>query len=336
LLSRAGHRSRAWLAVAAALLAPGCIADLFQRSAGFDQRPLTVQTISFFDQRQPTRLTKKNWKGDWIFRRDRLEMIDTELRGVKPDVLLAQGVMGKRGSASETDASILRAGALADYEWREAPVESFEDTQELETMVIALGVPIKFAVLPGAEREVWVMGAGGYLMMASVDYEDQPVTVVNVQLPLEPGSEFLWYSFVQERVTERLRRLKHCGKRIIVAGQMPGDEGARRFGEFVRALRLKDAALGFCQIDSGCYTATPSNDIFMATVGEESPSRVDRIFLHQSAVIYSSRRDFEESDPSNRYAHEFGLARLWSTQRFGWVTSARLARCTPDELDGLP
>lgn len=321
--------------LAAALLvmcaATACITDLFRRSAGYDQRPLLVQTLALFNQRTPSRLAKRSWKGDWIFRRDRLEMVDQELRNSKPDILALQEVMARRGSSAESDARILRAGALSDYDWREATVEQFEDTQETQSMVLALGVPFKFIAAPGGEREAWVMGAGGYLQAATIEYEDQPVTFFNVQMPQTTSDDFLWYSFLQERIVERLARLKLCGKRVIVTGHLPGDEGAKRFADFLGTLQLKDAAAGFCQIDSRCYTATPTNDIFMATVGDESPTRVDRVFLHRTALVYSSARNFEDNDPNNRYAREFGLSRLWPSQRFGWTTSVRLARCRADE-----
>jgi hypothetical protein len=341
--------------VVVAVAASGCITDLFRRSAGYDQRNLSLQTLALFNQRTPSRLAKRNWKGDWIFRRDRLELVDAELRNVKPDILMLQEAMAKRDSAAENDGSILRAGALADYEWREAMVETYEDTKEWQSMVVALGLGLKFAAPPPAEapagdassgaaapdpanpdagvnRETWVLGADGYMMAATVDYEGQPVSVFNVQMPHQRDSDFLWYGFVQEKIAERLRRRHLCPKRVVVAGHLPGDEGAKRFGEFVSSLQLKDAAAGFCQIASRCYTATPTNDLFLATVGDESPTRVDRVFLHQSAIIYSSARNFETNDPNNRYAREFGLPRLWPTQRFGWAVSARLARCTDDEL----
>lgn len=321
------------LAGTAAIAATSCIAGLFKTSAGFDQRPLTVETVSFFNQRAVSRLVKRSWKGDWIFRRDRLEMIDAQLRNSKPDLLIAQDMLSKFGTTAESDRRILAAGALTDYEWVERRVEEFADTQESQHLAFALGVPYKFANHEDSGRDLWLMGTGGYLAAATIDYEDQPVHVFNVQMPVETDATFLWYSFVQERVVERLKATKGCPKRVIVAGLMSGDEGARRYADFVRSLRLKDVSSGFCQIASRCFTATPTNDIFMATVGDESPTRLDRIYVHQSALVYSSARVFDDSDPNNRYAREFGLTRLWATQRFGWVSQVRLARCTEGEIE---
>lgn len=314
-------------------LCQGCVVDLFGRTSGFDQRPITVQTVSFFNQRSNTRLTKKSWKGDWIFRRDRLEMIDAELKNSKPDLLMLQEVVSKVGSTAESDHHILAAGSLADYEWRERQVEEYPDTQEVQYMALGVGVPYKFIDSAGGDREVWIMGTGGYLMAATVDYEDQPVAVFNVQMPPQTDNSYLWYSFVQERILDRLAQKKICPKRVLVGGYLPGDEGAVRFATFLKKLNLKDTSSGFCQIDSKCYTSTPTNDIFMATVGDEAPTRTDRLFAHQSSYVYSSTRNFEDSDPNNRYAREFGLTRIWPTQRFGWVANLRMARCDKSELN---
>ena len=170
-------------------------------------------------------------------------------------------------------------------------------------------------------------------MAATVDYGDQPVTVFNVRmLPPQTGS-YIWYSFVQQRIMEKLRSGQRCAKRLIVGGYLPGDETERRYVEFVQTLHLKDVSSGFCQVAARCYTSTPTNDLFLATVGDEAPSRTDKLFVHQSAYVYTSTRNFEESDPQNHYAHDFGVARLWPTQRFGWVAQVRLARCTQSEIE---
>lgn len=314
------------------LLLTGCITELFDSSGGYDQRPVTLQTVSLFAQRSPSRLAKKSWKGDWIFRRDRLELIDQELKNTKPDVILMQEALAREGSGSESDYKILKAGALNDYDWRLVKVEDFVDTEETQFMAAALGVGMRFVPPDEGERESWVMGSGGYLMAMTVDYEEQPILVFNVQMPPHHDNDQLWYTFVQERIRERVARAKVCMKRVIVAGYLPGDEGARRYADFVRTMQLRDSAQGFCQIAARCYTSTPANDLFGATVGDESPTRTDKIFVHSTALVYSSVRDFEESDPNNRYVREFGLPRLWPTQRFGWVANFRLARCSKDDL----
>lgn len=310
----------------------GCITQLFDRSGGFDSRPVTVQTVSFFNQRSPSRLAKKSWKGDWIFRRDRLELIDQELRNIKPDLLVIQDVLAKDGSGAESDYKILKAGALSDYDWRMSKVETYEDTREYQSMAVAIGPASLFEPPADGEREFWAMGSGGYLMTTTVRYEEQEFLIFNVQMPPHNDNDYLWYSFVQDRIRERVLKAKTCLKRVIVAGFLPGDEGARRYTDFMGKLQLKDAASGFCQIANRCFTATPTNDVYLATVGDESPTRTDKIYFHQTALVYASARNFEESDANNRYVRDFGLTRLWPTQRFGWSANARLARCSSEDL----
>jgi hypothetical protein len=315
-------------------LLTGCIEAWFGHSSSYDQQVLDIQTVDLFNQRQPSRLTKKNWKGDWIFRRDRLEMIDAQLRNNRPDILVLQETMAKEGSPFEADKNILEAGVLADYSWRDFFVRDYDDTQEQQTLAFAGSptVDLLAATAPGAEREFWALGSEGFLAVAAFEHEGQVVTVFNIQMPPQVDGEYLWYSFIQQRIEERMARRHECKKRIIVAGLMPGDQMSRRLSEFTKALQLKDVASGFCQIAANCFTATPMNDIYMATIGDESPSRLDRIYVHQSAIIYTSGRNFEDSDSSNRYAKEFGLPKLWPTQRFGWNSSIRLARCRDDEM----
>lgn len=317
-------------------LATACIRDLFHETAGFDSRPLAIQTLSLFNQRPANRLGKKSWKGDWIFRRDRLDLIDLELRNRKPDILFLQQVMDKLGSAVESDRAILGAGVLSDYEWRQQKVEEYGDSDEAESLAIAVSSPAKFLLLHPEQKETWMLGLKGYASAQTLEFEDQPLTLFNVQMPAKDNGSSIWYSFLQERIAEKIKHDHLCAKRLIVAGFLPGDEKSRQMSTFLQKLQLKDVATGFCQLANNCYTATPTNELFVATVGDEAPSRTDKILLHRSAYVYASARSFEEADPSSRYAREFGLTRLWPTERFGWFAQVRLSRCLDAELGKFP
>jgi hypothetical protein len=237
------------------------------------------------------------------------------------------------GSGAESDSRILGAGALSEYEWRQQQIAEYGDTQEAESMVISARPPLKFTLTTDGRGETWSMGSGGFLMTATLDFENQPVIVFNVQMPPANSGGQVWYTFVQERILAKIRKEHSCPKRLVVGGYLPGDSNIKRFAEFTNVLQLKDVSTGFCQIASRCFTATPINDMFMATEGEEAPSRVDKIFVHQSANIYSSGRFFEEADATDHYIREFGINRLWPTQRFGWKAQLRMARCTAREIE---
>jgi hypothetical protein len=310
----------------------GCI-GLLDFGSGYDKRALTVETVSLFNQRQPSRLSKKSWIGDWILRRSRLELIDADLKNLKPDVLALQELVAKRGSTAESDQAILAAGSLSNYEWRLDPVEDYIDTLEQEYLGFALAFPQKMTQIDGDKRQSWNIGTGGYLSVATFQYEGQPVDIFNVRLPDKNEGYQIWYSFLEERIIERLRQFRHCPKRVIVAGLMPGSEENPRYRALLNGARLKDSAVGFCQIPSRCYTSTPTNDIYMATEGERSPVRTDKILVSESAYVYNSGRVFDDPDPSPRYGKDFGINQLWPTQRFGWMSQIRLARCSERELD---
>lgn len=310
----------------------GCVFDLFSGSGNYDGRILTVQTVSLFDQRTASRLERASWKGDWVFRRDRLNLIDKELKLSKPDLLLMQELIEKSGSPSESDQSILSAGSLSGHKWKTVVVKEFDDTYELQKMGIAVGYSLRILPEDKEVRNFWLLGNDGYLQVVNTESNGEPLVVFNVHMPSVTDNRFLWYAFVKKRIVERLESVGTCRKRVVVAGYLPGDTGARRFKEFVDSLEMVDASIGFCQIASKCYTSTPINDIFMATVGDAAPSRTDRIFVHKSAVVYTSNRTFVQPDTNNRYAKKFGIPKVWPTQRFGWGISARFSQCSESEI----
>ena len=308
-----------------------CVDSVVTPRSDYDSRPLTVQSVSLFNQKIQSKYSRSSWNGDWEFRRDRLDLIDIVLRNTKPDISVMQEVMARRGSTAESDKGILLAGALADYGWSEKTVIDHSDTHEIQSMAVATALSVK--VLPDSDpnaRDSWQIGTDGFLTATTLEFDGEPVAVFNVQMPARIGQKYLWYTFVEDQVVARIKRLGICRSRVIVAGFMPSDQDSRRFSDFLKRLQLKDSSAGFCQIASKCHTATSVNELFMATIGDETPGQMDRVLVHQSAVIYSSQRNFDNSDPNNRYAKGFGISRLWPTQRFGWTTQIRLAKCQSD------
>jgi len=311
-----------------------CVFDIFRATGGYNSQIVSIQTLSLFNQRLASRLESENWKGDWIFRRDRLELIDKELKSAKPDLVLFQEMMQKIGSPSESDQAILSAGALVDHEWRVADVKRYDDTYEIQEMAIAAGLTLKLKESKQDARNFWLLGSDGYLQVAEVELAGDILVVFNVHMPSVIDNKFIWYTFVRKRIIERLQLVNTCRKRVVIGGYLPGDGGSIRFRELLDSLELVDSSSGFCQIASNCYTSTPSNDIFMSTVGDASPSRTDKIFVHKSALIYTSGKTFFQPDTNNRYARQFGLNKLWPTQRFGWSISTKFAKCSESDLNG--
>jgi hypothetical protein len=314
------------------LFSLGCVDDILSRRLGSESRFITIQTLSLFNQREPSRLSKLSWKGDWVFRRERLELIDLELRHIKPDLLILQETMSKMESPSESDRNILLAGALSEYDWHMRVIKEYEDSQEVESMAVAAGLPLRIdRAKTLSRRELWDIGNEGYLTATTIDVDGLPLTVFNVQMPFSENNRDLWYLFIKDRIVERIKEEGSCPRRIVVAGYLPGSQDSTRYRDFMTQLQLKDVSGGFCEQEGRCYTSTPLNELFMATIGDERPSRSDRILVHQSTYVRSSGVNFQNSALNPR-AKPFGLEKLWPTQRFGWAASVRFSDCNSPGL----
>jgi len=307
----------------------------------YDDRNLTVQTLSLFDQVKESSLAKISWRGDWVFRRERLELIDSEMRSVKPDVVMFQSLVERGGSPSESDKEILASGALEGYGWDSGLQREILETGEQVLLANAVSLPLKIAPrkLVADERPArhfWSIGDSGGVLLTIVETSGQPTLFFNVDFPERKGNESLWYGFLQERIEDSLRAFQSCSKRMIIGGYLPKDQDARRYNELLERFNLKDSSTGFCQNIDMCLTGTPMNDIYMATMGDDLPTQDDRILVSRSTLVLSSSRNFVVQEPNSTYAKEFGLTRMWATQRFGWATSLRLANCGADDIPKLP
>lgn len=317
------------------LLLVSCVDAIVGTSSDYDSRPLTVQSFSLFDQKTPSKYSRQSWNGDWVVRRDRLELIDLVLRNTKPEIAIIQEAMARRGNTAESDRGILLAGALADFTWTEKVVREFNDTHEQQSLAVVSALSLR--VLEDRDptaRDSWQIGTDGFMTATTLDFDGEPIAVFNVQMPSKLGQNHLWYTFIEDQVVARVKRLGICRNRVLIGGYLPSDQDSRRFADFMRRLQLRDSSTGFCQVASKCHTATSINEIFMATIGDETPGQVDRILLHQSAIVYNAGRTFDNSDPNNRNIKNFGISRLWATQRFGWVAQIRLAKCRGAAIDG--
>jgi len=300
---------------------------ILSQSAGYDKRPMTLQTFSLYHQRLKGRLSERQWKGDWILRRHRLALIDSELKGIKPDIALFQQLMSRRGSPSESDRAILSIGALMDYDWDDVVVREYADTEEIETSAVVVSPSLAFAKNKRSQNR-WALGEQGFLHHTVIYYENQPIDIFNLQFDVPSKFQDIWLDFLESKIHDRSQDVDFCQKRMIIAGYIPFKDLSENFQKFILRYDLKDSATGFCLEENRCYTSTPSNEIFLATIGDESPTRSDRVYLNQSTFIYDSRRNFSNPDPKDEYAKAFGMAMLWPSQRFGWNVQLRLPRCS--------
>ncbi|MDA9951302.1 hypothetical protein N9D31_01880 [Oligoflexaceae bacterium] len=311
---------------ALALTQMSCVLFSGSGGASYDSKTVNVQTFNLFNQRDLSTVGSGNWRGDWFFRRQRLELIDKELRASKPDLLIYQETMDRLGSPSESDEAILSAGSLQGYQWRKTELKRFDDTDEVESMGVAAGLPLKMSEKTDF-RKSWVLGNDGFMIVDVVDLEDQPIIVFNVQMPPKIGRKYLWYTFIQERVSDFVASGNYCSKRVVIAGYMPTEQGAQRFQSFKESLQLKDSSEEFCNVASECYTATPENGLYLAATESVLSGQVDKILVHKTALVYSSSRNMTSSKEFSESQQTYGLKRIWASKRFGWTSSIRLPRC---------
>lgn len=305
----------------------GCATWFVTKFSSYDSRSISIETLSLFNQRENSNVSQKSWRGDWLFRRERLELVDRELRSIRPDVMVFQQLMTKKGSPSDSDRNILGSGSLGGYAWDVFRAREYEDTGEEHFNAVAVGLPVQLAPIELKSRS-WAVGLDGYVSVSVLQLEGDPILLFNVEMPTNDRNLGLWYQFLEEKIVEVLKSsTQFCPERLVIAGVLPSGFGTSGQG-YVEKLELRDVSEGMCEIASDCYTGTPLNELFMVTSGNQQPGHMDRIYVHRTAIIASSTVVFKNMEPATRYGANYGLSRLWPSQRFGWGSSVRLAKCS--------
>ncbi len=305
----------------------GCVTT--RRILSFESRPITILTLNFFNQRLSSEKEGVNsWMGDWVFRRERLQLIDEQLVQNKPDIFFIQSAMKKEGSFSESDLKILNFGSLTGYEILDEAVRTYEDTQEVESAAVAVSYPLVLGKKGKASDEkfsnLWTIGSDGYVLVTSVIYKSQPIVVVNVNIPREVQGK-IWFEFIKDRINSEIAKPGRCMERIIVAGSLTNDLSLEPYRNFVQELKLADVTSGICQELSECYTASSKNTIFSSVYPAGGEFIQDRILVPQGAYIFESNRSFEGNLKLPSKMYELGY--LWPSIRMGWKASVNLPRC---------
>ena len=310
-------------------LSLGACAYLMPQNLGYDSRIVSVQTLPLFNQRRLyTDPGAKNWKGNWILRRKRLDLIDSQFRQIRPDLLILQSLMFKKGSDAENDQSLLDSGALSGYTWQKTDLNEYDDTWEVESMAVASNA--MFQTSADSEipwKKLWTMGRKSYLSGFKVSLEGSPVLIMNIDLKYSIARQERWYRFVSHRILETQKETGICPQRTILAGHFGGSEGQSDYTEMLRLLSLKDTAHGFCENESACYTDSSENDLYLLTKGDRRPGRSIRILVHQQTLIYTATRNFDKITSQFQIASGETLSALPPSPFFGWLTTIRLPRC---------
>jgi len=303
----------------------------FRQASRYDSRKISIQVLPLFNQRKflPDQ-AGQTWKGDWAFRRERLELIDQQIRQIRPDLLIFQNLMAKKESASDSDRAIFSAGSLLGYHWQSVDLDEFPDTLEVESMGMVSDFPLPKSPQEGYRR-FWKMGEDSYLAAFRTELEGHGVAVFNLELSQELGQQERWYYFIKDRISETLKDYGLCSRRAIVGGSFGGNEAQKDYRYLLSSLQLTDSSIGFCEQESDCYTDSSENELFLKTEGDLRPGRSIRVLLHQGSLIYSGGRNFDQASRKSRFAGSLAMKSIPPTRYYGWLTVARLARC-PDEV----
>jgi hypothetical protein len=305
----------------------GCALLGIRSSERYDERSFSILNLNLFNQRTPSTLSRKNWKGDWLFRRERLELIDEQLRISRPDIVVFQELLTRRGSPSESDINILNFGALEGYEWDAEMVTFHKDTQEMQYQAVAVGLPVKLSASDRMTKKYWPIGIDGFMTYTLLELDQQPILLLNVSMPGGAQKVDHWYEFVEAELNGLLKELRICKQRLVISGYLPGGVIWPGFATFAEAFELKDTSAGFCEATSDCLTSSHQNDLFMATAQGQSPSHSERIMVHRDALVSFSNVVMNKMRDRTVYGEDYGLQRLWASRVYGWLANVRLQRC---------
>ncbi len=292
-------------------------------SIDYDSRRMKVQLLSLFNQRTQPIASKKTWKGDWLFRRERLTLIDKELGDTKPDLIFFQEMMKKDSNPFESDQGILSAGVLHGYKWHLSEPRIHTDSGEEEFLAMAITPPLQFS----DEASLSTLKLSNNAMVwKDVKLEKQSVLLVNLKLDISVKPDEV------EKIIQEIKnqvQLRHiCKHRVIIAAYVP-TEVYSVIAQLSDALHLQDSSRAFCNIESSCFTTHSRNQLFQITYGERLAAKVDFILVPKSAVVFDSHLQYTSyRELKVGYFKEFGLEALWPSDRFGWQTEFVLGRCS--------
>lgn len=316
------------LAVLTLMSQSACVLLSGNNQKTFDERSFTVLNLNLFNQRTQSSLSPRNWKGDWLFRRERLELVDEQLRISRPDIVSFQEALTRLDSPSESDMNILTAGALEGYQWDASQVQNYRDTQEIQYNAVAVGLPVKLQKKDLIAKSVWPIGVDGAMTYSILELDSRPIVFINLQMPEATQKADAWYEFVKQELRKLLDQLKICDERLIIAGHIPGSSIWKGYSDFLVDFNLKDTTTGFCEAASDCLTTSTQNDLFAAISSGQSASHSERILVHRDTIIFSSGPAMNKMRATSSNGPQYGVHRLWASPAFAWEAELRLPQCS--------
>lgn len=311
--------------ILAATFLGSCTTFTTIKKVNYEPRFLVLRTYNLFNQRIAPNDSSQNWLGDWVFRRERLATVDLALRQSKPDILVFQQLMAKKDNEFESDTKILSRGALDQFEWNVSPVRYYSDTAEQEYHGLAYSLPLRLVPTDHPEM-VRVFDDQVMATMSVLAMENDPIAIFNVETLGKVEDSVL--ESVIDYIDQKRSELGICRERIVIAGYF-GTLSARKFSDLAEAkLAQKNSSLGFCEIETQCFTTTPLNGIYLIS-GDNSSYQSDYIFTHADSIVASSHRTFTQEGELTEASRVFGLPGVWGSRSYGLESHIRFRRC-PD------
>lgn len=297
----------------------GCITPTPGGNPSRSSQTITILSFNLYHQQQlesggpPVRL-------NWILRRERLQALDLYLEEAQPEVVLLQQMMRRTGSVKDSDAEILQANGLKNYESSRVATHQFEAVEEAGHMAVyATGRVEALQAQPVRLAEDLQLAA------FRVDVGREPVLVVQLDTNRMQVDSISW-STINSSIVSWQRESGICPERTVLAGAL-GALPFRILSRLESESSWKDSSEGFCQKTHSCTTATSENDLFLFIYGNRGSARVDRLLTHSTAVSINAGRILDSPLDTPKSLLPDRLSRLWPSTRFGWRAKLRLETC---------
>ena len=287
--------------------------------------PFIVQTLPLFNQRTDVVSgTKKSWKGDWIFRRKRLNLVDEEINKKSPNIVFFQELM-KKNNKSDSDSIILEYSSLAYHKPFTFSYQKYEETgeEEFAATYVRMG---NYSVDADDQYVLEKLKQGGYFVFQKILLDQVPFYLINVKMGDGPVAE--GFLELQEKIKKHLDGVKKCYNQILVAGHFKGQTNHPSFIRFLKTFDLVDSAWDFCEMNKNCYTESQSNPILNSSTVENKIYRSERILTHKTSKIDQSEIAFEKEEKTlNNLKKEYHLNTITPSIRYGWQAKISFGIC---------
>lgn len=330
----AAKLQKKWIGIISVIIACGsCVSGGRWFYLGHDSRALVIQTLNFYDQNS-TSLSSRHHetilKGDWVFRRERLGLLDHALRLARPDVFIGQQFISRLESPTDADDSILLAGALSGFEIEKTAHPLTKKKNEEEFLLTAVSPPLRIVSPPGVDRQDDILlesDGEGFAGVTLIEAEGFRVGIINVDFKAVPHNPATFYDHLSEMISKHVETKSFCQERMVIAGSLPGGENSPHLSKFLSRFSLVDVKPAECRDKSSCPNASEENPLYRYAYPGAATMKLDYILVSENAEIINSSRSFNLTSEDSEYARSIGFARLPIAPRAGWSVEIKFPRC---------